>query len=670
MYLLNQVSYFSTILTAPVQKIDNDFKCFLNIESLQKSNILLEFEPEMFIHKKKTVVRRLIATSLLALGCLPSYSVFAQTDGNISQNNDPTLVPVGETLVRPASLIAVAKNILISALQSNLHANVTENAQISFQTVGYDQTLTLPAPTGELKQVLTALGITNETLGISISPVKASFTLPQSAITMNVTPSKSNPDAFTIQASMTLTNIKAVIDTLAIHVPKGAFDKAFDIDSKPVTITLKGNKPVTVIASFTATPSGPGLTFSLDSFKTNLLAKGGANLYATLGSLTAAGLPLTPTLITNGHTLTVSEKQVRTQLQSLEPLFIANIQSKISDALHDQIRNAVKAVAAIPPLKYSVNTTQLLAPMKLQASTSDLLNGINLEFLLNHFSPEQSGTVYDVQLGSRISFDGVSISQADVPQMVGSNLTNFGTSDDVGIAVYEPFVKQFLESPEFQARIQKYFHAIFTGPSGIVLAPSGVKVYFWANANTVAAVINLEIDIRKLITSKTSTGQKIELKLADDIESWLGTGKVVKLPLQFNFQLNGIQNVKGVPNLQITTHLPFKIDLAKTKAQGKTVYTDDYIPTAFCPDTECPTNLDDMTGIVSYYFYPQLRDQLAKALPTSISLPLSKPINYDGVSFSINNISVSQGGSNAFSQTQALLLTGKVQVTPAAGAHK
>ena len=620
----------------------------------------------------KQEARRLITTSMLAITCFSGFSAQAQyTDFTLpAYNADPTVLPTGEALIHPATVLAVSKKLILNALQSNLRARVSENTapQISFQTPeGIEQSITLPKATGELKTVLDALGITNTTVGISISPITVNFTLPESALTLNVTANKNNPNAFDVQASMSITNLKATIDKLALHIPKGVFDKAFDLDSKPITVTMKGNKAISVVASITATANTNGLSFNMTSFKTNLLGKGGANLYATLGPLTAGGLPLTPTLITNGHTLTIPEATVRAQLQSLEPLFIQSIQSKVSDALHDQITAVSKTISNLPPQKYSVNTTDLISSLKLDKNVTALVGGINLDFLLNHFSPEQAGKLYDAQLATRVSVDGVSLTQNSTVPSIGGNLSAFGQADDIGVVAYESFVKGVVESDQVEARIQNYFHAIFNGPSGIMLAPNGVKVYFNAAQNMVSAVINLEIDLRKLITSDTPGYEKVGLKIGDDLERWLGTGKTIKLPLQFDFLLHSITEVKGIPTLGITTRLPFKQDAVKAVKTGG--YTSTFIPTALCADSECPTNLDDMTWVIEQIFYPQLRNQLVANLPKAISLPLSKPVDYQGVSFGIEDLKVVQGGS-VIAPVNALLLTGKIQVNSATGAHK
>ena len=566
----------------------------------------------------KNTFYRFATASLLAFSLVAAHN---------SASADPVSIiyPMANAIIRPETIEKVAKELVVAALQKNLKANLDNNT-ISIQSDPIKEALPLPTPTGELKQILDTFGI-SEKLSISTSPIKASFTLPDSSLKIDI--SNKADHSYDIQVSLTITDISATVDSFGFDVPKGAFDRAFALVSSPVQIGLKGgSKSVTVIASLSALINKTGTSFTLNSFKTNLLSKNGPTLFVTLGPLTAGGKPFQPTLIANGHSMVGSEKEIRNQLTA-----------------------AAGLIAAQPPFSYSLNTSDLLKGMKLDPSLNDFLSGIGIDFLFSDLAPMHANDAFNAQISSRVFFDSEPLTQVYTASAIGADdLKSFKADDEIGVILYESFVKQFVESVPFEARIHDYFGSLLKNQPGINLSQSGVRVYFDPAQNSVAAVINLEIDLKKLITSSTSEMQAIELEAGDKIEDYFGTGKLIQIPIEMNFKLGGVTSIKGVNNFVINTELPFNV---VPNANPKKSPTVTFIPTVHCSMIECPSNLEDMTSLIAKFFYPQLQQQLASTLPAKINVPISKPITYGGLEFYPTNL--------AITPNSGLILTAKTK---------
>ncbi len=545
-------------------------------------------------------------------------------------------VRLGNALVRTEAIEKVIRGMVADAMKGSLNQN-----SLSLESEAFNEQLKIPAASPEFREILNILGIKN-TLSLAVSPIHTRFTLPESALKIEIKNPSQNE--FLIKAHWSLTQLVAQAQSVAIKVPAGFFPQAFSIRSAPVRISLSRNSPaVQFDATFSAQLSNHGTRIRLLNFRTNLEGSGHPNFVVRLGSLTANGRPLTLEIRSNGQVMTANEPSIRAQFQSIEPELAHVIRQKIGDAVEKQTRIQAQKIERQAPLHYSTHSDEWLEKLDLKPASRKLLAGIDFDFNFSFLQAVKSFGVYSAQIAARICFDGKYLADLGRVSPIGSrDLEVLHKDDEVSAIVYESMLQNFVHSREFQKRIRNFYYSGST-LSGVNLAPSGMKVYLDPEIDGLVGIINLEIDIKKTIKEGTPFGRRLKRKIGDVWELWFGSGQIVKIPIEVNFRIIGLIDVQGKKNLMITTELPFQKDgiLAST---GR------------CPPSVCPNNVSQMTQMVRPEFLQSIKEELELIIPAVINIPVGEPVNFQNFSAKLRNVRVTPN--------HGLLITGQIKNVP------
>lgn len=553
--------------------------------------------------------------------------------------SDQDIIPVGNALLRPQTIERVIRSVIAESFDGDVN-----HTRLTLTTRGISEDIPLPKATGDLKQILDTLGISNN-MSVYVAPIQAGFSLPESGLKIKI--QNQGPSVFDIQASWVVTELKAQTNALSIRVPKGLFDQKFSIVSHPITVGLKpGSNPLTVDASLTATLTAEGTKLKLNSLKTNMSGRGQPEFRIQLGVLTVNNKPLTLQIGSNEHLMTANEPQIRAEIQKLEPSFVESIRKSLTKSLQGKINEIAERIQNTPPFKYSVNTSKLLEPLNINSATRNFLGGIDVDFIFSYIQNVPGQQLFSTQVATQLCFDGQCLKSLVSPSPIGADdLASMSADDDVGVVAYESMLKNFVESKAFQARIQTFYTALGGSP-GVDLAKSGIKLYLDPARNSVAAVVNLEIDIKKTVTSHSSFGKRLETWFGDAIEWIFGTGRVVKVPFEINFELVGLQQAAdGKQNLVVNTVLPF------TRVGPSHKLT--FLPTTRCPISECPSNISHLTWVTRPGFYDALYSEFKETISPVIRLPLDRSVKIKGVELSAKSVRITKN--------HGLLVTGKLR---------
>ncbi len=532
-------------------------------------------------------------------------------------------VPIGNALLKPAALEKLVRVALVKALQHdpkifpNTAQPTLKNDLISFQTTeGIEQSVEIIQKQGGIEsEILKTLGV-QDSVTFSVSPPQISFTLPTSDLKAEIKNTANNK--FLINAKWSIANPTVKVPSIEIKVPKGVFDRPFTINSTPVNVSLTPRSaPILVEATAIAEATQEGTKIHLQSVKTNLIDNVHPDFQILFGPLTVEGKPLTLEVISNGHSLKTTEAKVRATLQQIGPSVAKTIREKLASGLQDQITAQVKALDEKEPISYRFNTDSLLESMNLKPEVRALIRGIDFNANLSFLQSIKSPTLISAQMTSNTCFDGSCVSDVEFPSPIGTtDLGKMGANDDAGVIIYESALQAIFHSQALQARIRNYYNEVASAP-GVNLAPAGVKLYLNPNQNSVLAVLNLEIDIGK--TKKDGCWDGFKKNFGDWIETWFGSGKFVKIPVEINLILNGLQkDMFGRQVLMVTSSLPFHSDGTFSNS-GR------------CPNYECPSNVSEMRSSVRTSFLASVEKQIREALPATIAIPIDQSVEMSGI---------------------------------------
>jgi hypothetical protein len=552
---------------------------------------------------------------------IPSLAIAALVIGTSVSTYAEPLVNAGNAILRPATL----EKIIRGSIADVLDARVNNNS-MTFTLPAISQTVSLPAPTGILKEVLGILGIQN-TLAVGISPIQTAFTLPDGGLKLTITQRATN--SFLISAKWSLTALTAKSDTLAIKVPAGMFDRAFEIHSRPVQIALKsGSVPIQFSIQAQADLGDAGAKIKLKSFTTNINSEVHPDFAIKLGQLSVEGQPLVLQIQSNGQTLTADEPTIRAEFQKLEASYAETIRQKLSDVIESQTEVMARSIAEQRPFKFDSTTDELLANLSVSSDVHRLFRGIDLSFIPSYLQTVHNVNVDSAQISAKICFDGQCLSNLGPVSAVGSaDLHSMVASDDLGIVVYESLLQSIIHSAAFQKRIATYYANSAATP-GVGLSESGIKIYLDPAKNALLAVVNLEIDIKKTTPANASLVTRLTNNFADWWEARNGSGKLVKIPVAVDFKLMGMGHDSSGSYFQINSQL---ISFA---ADGS------YTAPPRCSETDCPNNIPSMHDFVRTSLLADVKKQISKAVPSVIKIPMSASFNLKNFSFSPKNLIV------------------------------
>jgi hypothetical protein len=499
-------------------------------------------------------------------------------------------------------------------------------SRLEVSTEAYQQTVELPNPTPELKELLDILGVKNH-LDVSINPVRATFQLPASSLNVSVV--KKGGNRFEVTAGWKITALSARTDRLSLKIPKGFFDREFNIDSSPITLGLtRGSRPIDLEIKLLLDLTDEGTQIQITGYRTNLKDRSAPQFYLSLGKLTVEGEPLELEFRSNGQSLIAKETVIRQQFQEMTPEILKTLRAQLVSAIHDNVLSLAKKIEEQPPLKLTLFSDELLRDSDLSPSFKDFLSGIQTDLMFNHLQYLDSSRLFSAQLAARFCIDGACLMTSSAPSSIGqTDLYAMGATDNVGVVFYESTFQDLVHSEPIQSRIRKLYQASGASP-GVDLSSAGIKVRFDPKANAVSTILNLQIDIAKTIRSNSTFGERISLELGDIIETLFGSGGSVKIPLEIKIKIDSIAPAPG-GGMQLTVHpiLPFTPSGA-------------YIPPANCPQGWCQSNVNSMTSLVRESFMKSVHSEFKKILPEKLIIPVNKDMTVRDFSFSPKTVKI------------------------------
>lgn len=526
----------------------------------------------------------------------------------------PDQIPVGNTLIRQDSIETVVKGIVARIINADVNGST-----ITFGAEGMREVIPIEPKDDTFREVLQLLGI-RDRLSYSISPLKIKFSLPEQGLSIQIKPTA--PDTFEVKARWQIDTLKVTADRLSIRVPKGLFDQPFQIESKPLKVGMKEKSPPFRFELSLLTMLKPeGTRIRIQSFTTNILSRNRPEFFLTLGPLTVDSKPLSLDIQSGETVLRAGESDIRRELQKLEPEVVTQLRARIAGAIEDNLKLATQRAEEAPPLKYSVSTDDLLQTNPAGPAVRQLIGGITGDFVFSYLQYAKEANLFSTQISARVCFDGSCLKTDGSSTSIGlPDLNVMGPKDGVGIVLYESFLKEIVHTPLFQQRIARVYSML--GPSpGVSLSGQGVRVAFDPVRNSLVAVLNLEIDIKKTVRENTPFGERLRLGLGDLIERYFGSGKFVQIPVELDFHLIGIfPDNQGNPNILVTSSLPFD-------AKGN------YIPPRTCPQAYCPSNVGQMTAFVKKSFMASVQNEFQRILQPSILIPIGRTLRVQDFEF-------------------------------------
>jgi hypothetical protein len=484
-------------------------------------------------------------TPLLYLLMMTPSLAWAQAPGQ-------TII-TGNAVAKPEAIERVVRMAVADVMNGEF-----SGVGLSFKTHQIDQSVDIPVPTGDLKEILSILGIKN-TVNVSLAPIEAKFVLPASAL--KITIQKLQPNRFQVNAKWSITQLTASSPKLAIKVPKGVFDQGFDIVSSPLQIGLAPkSKPITIELNLLTDLTEKGTKIHLVSLATNInAATAKPDFFIKLGKLTVNGKPLEVEITTNGKKLLADEATIRAQFQQLEPSLVQTIRTKMKDVVQDQFSKIADEIEGEAPLKFKIDSNDLIQKFGDKPVIQDLFGDLSVEFMLSYLQYVDKYKVFSGQVTSAVHFDRLQYlwNSGATSAISTDDLKAIGTGDDIGIMVYESWLQNVVHSDLFQKRILDYYNK--NKSPGTSIGKDGVKLHFDPARNAIVIVINLEIDIKKTGGPDSSFGKRLKNGFGDAWENIFGSGKLVKVPVEITAKITGVQkDATGKSVLVITPERPLQ----------------------------------------------------------------------------------------------------------------
>lgn len=534
----------------------------------------------------------------------------------------------GNAVFTAATVQKITQQLIINGLQNKIQASNGLNG-LQIQTEESEHHLSIPE-SAILNDILKALGIRNE-LKIAIDPIKTSINFGAESLKIKVT--KKDLNHFDILTHWEIPQIRAESTALKIKVPKGTFDRPFTIVSSPIKIALDNRAgPLTADLQLSAELTEQGSLFRLKSFKTNL-DDSHHRLHMKLGTLTVHGRPIQLSIQSGNQKIQTDEPTIRNELRKFEPQIMSIVEKKLATLIRAEFYSLSKKLEETEPFKLDFDTTEILNRYTFaNEELKKLFSGITGEFLFSYIQELPKLGVFSAQASTRLCIDQTCVNNRNQTSPITTlDLQSMG-KDDAGIILYESWVRNLVDAPQFQKRIREYYRKTSNTP-GIDLGKSGIRVHFNPARNSIAAVLNLKIDIRKTCDSSKVWGSWAAFRefskkqIADWWEYMAGSGEYVLIPVEINFAFKGTRmNQHGQPVQVIKTEFPFR-------PNGKVINTYQY-----------PSNLHLMNASIREELVSAVASQIRKLLPEEILLSMNRPIQFQNMNFFFNHLSVTQNG--------------------------
>lgn len=513
----------------------------------------------------------------------------------------------------------------------------SNGARIRFQTQAIHQQIKIPDNDLALKEILLALGIKG-TLNANIAPIDVAFSLPMSGLNLKIRHTK--PDLFDVVAKWRVTQLTASSKQLNIRVPKGLFDRDFDIDSKPVQIGLMAKSPpIRVELKLQVRLTSSGSKLRLVAFNTNLNAQQEGlhpNFDFKIGPLTVDKSPLVLEIESNGRTLRAEEPEIREQLERLEPQFTAVLRREIEDQIQQYFNDAASEFSKQAPFKINFKTDKLVSQPGMNPAVSQLLKGIEAEFIFDSLEYVHNLDLFTAHIASHICFDGQCLFNTQTSNIGTDDLKPLSRTQEIGMLIYESWLQRVVNDDAFQKRIRAYYDAEAKAP-GVDIGQSGVKLHLNPKTKSIDAVFNLSIDIKKTSLSKNSNTMwkkvvdRTKKRIGDLWETLFGTGKRVVIPVEVHLNFDGYEkNAKGETEMVFHSTLPFRKDGTIANSYGY------------------PSNIAELTKLVREDFMTAIETTFKDVVPAVIRIPVPAEIPVQGIKLPLKKILVSPNNGLIF----------------------
>lgn len=233
---------------------------------------------------KRDKLHRLI----LLLSLLGSQPVFADRAVYDTYADTHDTIVSGVAMISPSTIERFVRQVIARKLGADMNGS-----RLRFQTQAVRQEIQIPDQDVGLREVMGALGI-RKILHARLATADVGFNLPSSGLTLKVRQPKQGQ--FDVVARWRVTQLSAKIPQLKLEVPKGLFDRDFDIDARPIQIGLKPKSPaIQVELKLQVRLDEAGSKLRLVAFHTNLNSRDPSTtpqLDFRIGPLTIDGQPL------------------------------------------------------------------------------------------------------------------------------------------------------------------------------------------------------------------------------------------------------------------------------------------------------------------------------------------------------------------------------------------
>jgi hypothetical protein len=580
--------------------------------------------------------REKLNLSLIVLSLVSTAPAFAAREAFDDYQDSHDSILSGIAIVPPVTIERFIRQAIAAKLDGD-----ARGAKIEFQAKAVHQEIRIPEENVALREVLLALGI-KKTFQAQLSPIDVGFSLPTSGLDLKLRQSKTG--IFDVVAKWKITTLSAKSRLLSIHVPKGLFDRDFNIDSKPVKITFAPkSKPILVELKLQVRLADTGTKVKLVALKTNINDANPAVHPAfdfQIGQLTIGGQPLVLEIESNGRILRAEEKEIREQLETLEPQFTATLRRDMEEQLTKYFEDLADTFAKSPPFKIKVSTNKLLQNLDEHSAVNDLLKGIEADFIFSSLDYLAQLNLFTAKIASHICFDQQCLFNLDTSPISQEDLKPLSQTKEVGMLIYESWLQRVVNSDPFQTRIRKYYDTQVHTP-GVDIGKAGVKLHLNPTTKSIDAVFNLSIDIKKTALSKDANTRwkkfiaRSKKNLGDLMETFFGTGKRVIIPVEVHLVFQGYQkgkDEKGEPvtNLVFKSELPFHPD-------GTVTNTYHY-----------PSNISELTKVVRSEFMTEIAESIKDLVPPKIEIPVPAVIPAMGVKLPLKKVLVSPNNGLIF----------------------
>lgn len=581
--------------------------------------------------------REKLHLSLIILSLLSSPPVFAERAAYDDYADAHDTITGGVAIVPPATIERFVRRMIVEKLNAD-----SNGSRLSFKTKAIQQQVQIPDDNVTLKEVMSALGV-RKTLDTRISPIEVGFNLPKSGLTLKV--QQPLPGTFNVVARWRITQLTARSPQINFHVPKGLFDRDFDIDSKPVKIALLPKSPaIQVELKLQVNLGEKGSKLKLVAFNTNINSSDPAQqpqLDFQIGPLTVDRQPLVLEIESNGRVLRAEEASIRAQLETLEPQFTATLRREIDERIQTHFDAMAAEFARTPPFKLKLDSNKLIEDKPdMSRAVSDLFRGINAEFIFSSLNYVQKLDLFTATIASHICFDGQCLFSADRSAIGNEDLRPLSKTQEIGMLVYESWLQHVVNSEPFQKRIRAYYEAQIKAP-GVDIGSSGVKLHLNPRTKSVDIVFNLSIDIKDTALKKEANTpwkkfkERTKKRFGDAWEAAFGTGKRVIIPVEVHLMFAGYQKVRR--DRETVTEMVFRSELP-FRADGTVLNTYNY-----------PSNIHLLTKMVRAEFMNSVVESFKEVIPPELRFEVPDHVPVQGMKLPLRKVLVSPNAGILFS---------------------